>query len=258
MKALLVTSWFNDRFSDGSEDYVRYRPRYPAELGELLAKRARRHETAVDCGCGSGQLTALLAGHFSKVVAIEPSASQLRAAPTIPQVTYKIATAEETGLPDRSADIVVAAQAAHWFDLPRFWQEVARILRPGGVVAVIGYGVPRIESGLDSAIGAFHDVTLKAYWPEERWLVVEGYEHLAFPFTDEPTPILEMKAEWTLPGFINYLSTWSGVKAARAKSGDLLEALRNELAPKWGPRTRTVRWPLWIKLGRAGRRSDVG
>ena len=60
-------------------------------------------------------------------------------------MTYRVAPAEASGLDDASCDLVVAAQAAHWFDLPRYWAEVARVLKPGGLAALVGYGLLRID-----------------------------------------------------------------------------------------------------------------
>jgi SAM-dependent methyltransferase len=241
---------FKDHFSDRSELYAHHRPVYPARLAAFLAARSPGLDTAVDCGCGSGQLTALLAEHFSVAIGVDGSASQIGQARSGAGMRYVVAPAEQTGLSENTADLVVAAQAAHWFDLPRFWREASRIARPGGLIAIVGYGVPRVDGAIDHALDVFHDVTLKPFWSEERWTVARGYRDLVLPFEEEPAPALDMTAEWGLDDFMGYLSTWSGVKAARRAMDDPLAALRGDLSPMWGAGPRTVRWPLFVRLCR--------
>ena len=122
---------FKDHFSHSAASYAAYRPTYPSELVSFLADTARRNEFAWDCGCGSGQLSTLLAERFQRVYATDASAKQIENAVSHPQVQYACAPAESSGLGDSVADLIVAAQAAHWFDLPVFYREVRRVGRPG-------------------------------------------------------------------------------------------------------------------------------
>jgi hypothetical protein len=90
---------------------------------------------------------------------------QVKKAPVVPNVEFRVGEAEATGLPDESADCVSVAQALHWFNLPVFYGEAHRVLRPGGVLAAWGYatctlGVP----ALDDAVRVLYDGDLGAYW----------------------------------------------------------------------------------------------
>src|SRR5262245_48334367 len=123
-------------FSDVAEEYAASRPGYPAELFAWLATEAGRHDTAWDAATGNGQAAWGLAGHFERVIATDVSAAQLQHACRHPRIEYRVAPAEASGLPAGSVDLGTAAAAVHWFDLPRYYQEVLRVTRPGGVVAV--------------------------------------------------------------------------------------------------------------------------
>jgi ubiquinone/menaquinone biosynthesis C-methylase UbiE len=132
---------FKDHFSSRAADYAAYRPTYPPELVDYLASVCPTSNLALDCGCGTGQLAVLLADRFKRVIATDASAQQIENTEPRERVTYRVAPAERSGLPDASADLVVAAQAAHWFDQPAFYAEARRVGRPGAILALVTYGV---------------------------------------------------------------------------------------------------------------------
>ncbi len=243
---------FKDHFSGHAADYAAARPGYPPALADLLALHAGGHGLALDCGCGSGQLSVLLAERFDRVVATDASAEQIAHAAAHPRVTYVTAPAEHSGLPAHSTDLVVAAQAAHWFDLPAFWREVARIARPGGLAALVSYGSIAVSADLDPLLRQFHDETLKDYWPAERWLVTGGYRDILFPLAELDLPPVAMTLDWTFGQMLAYLGTWSGVKAAdKALGTSVLAEIAPRLGERWGDldARRTISWPLSIRAG---------
>lgn len=106
-----------------------------------------------------------LARHFDRVVATDGSREQLQHARPAPNVDYRCAPAEESGLPDRSVDLVTAAQALHWFNIDAFFREAQRVLVPGGVIAVWGYGDPSVdEPSLQAILHEFNRETLEHHW----------------------------------------------------------------------------------------------
>lgn len=131
------------RFSDRVDNYVRYRPTYPEEVLSLLQQGTDLRDTHVIADIGSG--TGISAQHFlsngNHVFGIEPNLEmrqaaekQLQQQPNFHSIT---GTAEETTLPDKSVDYVIAAQAFHWFNQPAARREFSRILRPEGWVILI-------------------------------------------------------------------------------------------------------------------------
>lgn len=244
---------FKDHFSGHSGAYARYRPTYPEELVEYLAGLCHRRELVWEAGCGSGQLTRLLASRFDRVVATDASAEQLGLAPRIANVEYRHVKAEEGGLPTHSADLCVAAQAAHWFDLEAYYAEVRRAARPAGVIALITYALMRVDEKIDEVIDDFYASMQDGYWPPERRHVESGYATLPFPFEEMMVPSMEMRAEWTLSDLLGYIATWSGVQAMLDAEGiEPLEGLSSRIAAMWGApeAVRTVRWPLAMRVGR--------
>ncbi len=244
---------FKDHFSQAAARYATYRPSYPPALADFLADLAPGHALAWDAGCGSGQLSAVLAGRFRRVVATDASAAQLERAAAHPRVEYRLAPADASGLPDGAADLAAAAQAAHWFDLERYYGEVRRVARAGAVVALVAYGRMRVGPDVDGVIGRFYTDVLGRHWPPERRHVDEGYRSLPFPFAEMVAPALEIRVDWVLAELVGYIGTWSGVRALeRAGGGAAHEAFRRRLAAAWGAEdtARTVRWPLALRVGR--------
>src|SRR5271166_218880 len=126
------------RFSDRVENYVRYRPVYPLEVLDLLRGECGLHPNHIvaDIASGTGMFSRLLLENGNSVFAVEPNL-EMREAGAHELESYSrlvsiAGTAEETTLRSASVDFVTAAQAAHWFDLPRARAEFARILIPGG------------------------------------------------------------------------------------------------------------------------------
>ena len=244
---------FKDHFSDVAAAYAAHRPSYPAAVVDFLAGLAPARRLAWDAGCGSGQLSLLLAGPFERVVATDASPEQIARAAPHPKVEYRCAAAGVSGLPDGVVDLATAAQAAHWFDLPAYYAEVRRVAGRGGIVALISYGVVTAGADLDAVIQPFYRGVLAAYWPPERRHVDDGYRSLPFPFQELDAPAFEIRLDWRLEDLVGYIGTWSAVWALQQAEGQgPFVKFRQELAQAWGPATaiRTVRWPLALRVGR--------
>jgi SAM-dependent methyltransferase len=132
-----------ERFSDRVENYVRFRPSYPPEAIDALCRQAglKSDSRVADVGSGTGIFAALLLPHAARVFGVEPNAAMRavgeRSFGGDARFVSVAGTAEATGLPGESVDLVTAAQAFHWFDASACRREFARILRPGGRVALI-------------------------------------------------------------------------------------------------------------------------
>ncbi len=252
MRQTAETTSFKDHFSSHAASYARHRPTYPPQLAHWLAGIAPSRGLALDCGCGTGQLSTLLAQEFGQVLATDASASQIAHAQAHARVRYQVAPAERSGLPDASVDLVTVAQAAHWFDLPPFYDEVRRVLRPQGCLALITYGVASMEGTPGALLRDLHDRVLGPFWPPERKLVEDGYRSLPFPFPEREVPSMELRAQWSLDELMGYVDTWSALRQAEPKLGRApYEDFRRRLGHAWGDSAtkRDITWPLRVRVG---------
>jgi SAM-dependent methyltransferase len=244
---------FKDHFSAVSDGYRAFRPGYPPALFAWLASVSPGRERAVDLGCGSGQASVGLARHFEEVIGVDPSAEQVARAVAHPQVRYRVAPAEATGLPAACADLVTAAQSAHWFDPEGLRRELERIARPGAIFSAFTYGLTRVDPAVDAVVFRFFRDVLGRHWPPETAHIGTGYRTLPFPWPEIEAPTLAHRESWTVGRLLGYLGTWSAAGAFRRETGDdpvaLVEA---DLRAAWGPAgaEREVAWDLAIRAGR--------
>ena len=237
-------------FEAGGAAYAANRPTYPPELAETLAGLVERRALAVDAGCGSGQLSVLLAEHFDAVLAFDPSESQLAAAIEHPRVRYQCAPAEALPVEDGAADLITAAQAAHWFDRPKFYDEVRRIAAPGAVLALITYNNAELDAEALTPIMALYHA-LDPWWRPEREDVETGYARFAFPFEEFSVDGGVIEREWDFAAMRAYLETWSALRLAReAGEGALVDDHLARAEAAWGERVLRVTWPITVRAGR--------
>jgi len=245
---------FKDHFSRLAAQYSAFRPTYPARIAEYMAGLCEERKLAWDCACGSGQATTGLAPRFERVIATDASAKQVSEAPALANVEYRVAKAEDSGLEVDSTDLIVVAQAAHWFDLNAFYSEVRRVLRKGGVLSLWSYGNPQVEGlEVDRRVREFYSETVGAFWPPERRIVEEGYRTLSFPFTELVVPEFTIEARWTLPQLLGYVRSWSATGRYVQEHGtDPVVELESSLLSVWGDRhrKRLIIWPLAFRVGR--------
>ena len=165
---------FQDHFSTQADAYARYRPTYPDALYAWLASRVPARALAWDCGTGSGQAAVALAAHFTQVIASDPSREQIAHATAHARVRYFVASAEQPPAEAMGADLVTVAQALHWFDLERFYPALERVLSPGGLFAVWGYGLMRITPQVDAVVTHYYTDVVGPYWPPDRCHIESG------------------------------------------------------------------------------------
>ena len=245
---------FADHFSDKSDAYARSRPTYPDALYAFIADAAPGTERAWDCATGNGQAAIGLARHFRDVEATDASSEQIRHAAAAANVRYSLQPAERTGFPDASFDAVCVAQALHWFDLDRFYAEVRRVLKPGGVVAAWGYDWMRSARGFDALFTEGILDKLKDSWPAQNRLLWNGYRTIAFPFERVEAPHFEMRLDWSFEQFAGYVGTWTGTRKYLEREGaHALDRDWERLRRAWGevPQREFV-VPLHFLCGRHG------
>jgi SAM-dependent methyltransferase len=123
-------------FGPQAAAYERGRPSYPPEAIDWLLPTGARD--VLDLGAGTGKLTTRLVERGLNVVAVDPLAEMLEVlCQSLPDTTALLGSAEEIPLADNSVDAVLVAQAWHWFNPQRAIPEVARVLRPGGLLGLV-------------------------------------------------------------------------------------------------------------------------
>lgn len=246
-------SQFKDHFSAGSADYARFRPSYPPQLFAWLASLCPQRQLAVDVATGNGQAAICLADYFDQVVATDASQAQLDNALPAVNIDYRCEAAEDCSLPNHSADLLVVAQALHWFDLPRFYREAQRLLKPDGVIAVWCYGQLQGDTAINGILARYYHDIVGPFWPPERAWLEQGYQQLDWPFAPiSDSREFSLSVDWSLSQLLGYLGTWSATRAYLAQHGrDPRELIEAPLRQAWGEvAQRSIRWPLSLRIGR--------
>jgi len=241
-------------FSQSSDQYAKSRPQYPDELFLYLSEICKEHNRAWDCGTGNGQAAVSIAKYFAQVQATDISEEQIKNAIHHPNVKYSVSPAEQTSFENASFDLVTVAVAIHWFDQKKFFQEVNRVLKPNGVLAVWTYGLLEIEPEIDKTITEHLLKPIDSFWAEGNRQVMNGYRDLVMPFDEiQNKPNFVMKIEWNLNQLLAYLRTWSAVKRYITEVGtDPIEALEKNLKSIWEPpeKVKAILMPIFFIVSR--------
>jgi len=246
-----VTPKTRDYYGGHAADYQQYRPTYPNPFIRQLVELAPDRDFAWDCGTGNGQVAVRLAEDFQSVLGTDLSSLQLEQARPHPQVTYRCCEAHDSGLEEQSASLVTVGTAVHWFDLDPFYEEVVRVLKPGGLLAVWTYGPDLVAPPeLGKELRELAQGVLRDYWPPGIEWVNKQYTDLPFPFPPlelEPVPFL---MNWNFEDLWGWIDTWSAVRRYREREGkDPLAGLRPRLKPYLAD-SGPLQLPLYFKVGR--------
>lgn len=240
-----------DNFSSQSDKYAKYRPSYPTEFFDYLNSIVPNKQNAWDCGTGNGQVAFELAKTFDKVFATDISQSQIDNALQAGNIKYSVQPAEKTDFEDHQFDLIVIAQAIHWFDFDKFYREVNRTAKENALICAIGYGRIEISEQIDHIITGFYEHAIGTYWDKERKYIDENYKTIPFPFDEIRTPNFVNKLQWNLGHLIGYLNTWSAVKHFIKQNGyNPIDKLQNDVEKYWDKgQTKEVRFPLLLRIG---------
>lgn len=276
--------------SFSSDNYSSARPVYPQKLFDNILEYHGRHSksraTAIDIACGPGEATALLTSHFDKVIGTDSSVVMIETARKVyPGIDFQTSTAEtfvaDLGIPDHSVDLITIAEAIHWFDLPAFYKEAHRALKPNATLAFWGYcdaaieGFPKAtELVLEYCYGSEY---LGPYWqqPGRRTLRdrvptpptaeffenVERYENVICP---ENRPAVGgnsdkflLTKETTVGAMQDYVRSWSAYhtwKKAHLERVDIVVECFEKLKKQYGwtdQTTITLTWDTFLVLAKS-------
>ncbi|KAF4784196.1 methyltransferase domain-containing protein [Colletotrichum scovillei] len=183
-------------------------------------------DSLLDIGCGPGTVARELSPRFTRTIALDPSVGMIDAARALGGATsapepirFEVSTAEELGsnlsppVADASVDLITAATAAHWFDMPGFWAAAARVLKPGGSVAIWTSSSKYIHPSMPNATSMqqilqdFRDEYIQPYMTPGNLIAEKMYETLPMPW-DLETPVAEfeesafLRKDWNKDGTV--------------------------------------------------------
>jgi ubiquinone/menaquinone biosynthesis C-methylase UbiE len=193
-----------------------------------------------------------LASRIARVIATDISPAQIRHAKPLERVEFRVARAEESGLPVESVDLITVAQAIHWVDHAAFWAEACRVARVGCVLGVWCYQKPEVGPAIDRLVNGLYDAPcLAPYWPSERRVVDNGYRDIQLPGREVSTPSFYIRENWPLRRFAMYLTTWPALSecAMDPKASGYVAKQFEKLREAWGrpDAVRPVTWRLSVR-----------
>ena len=249
-----------------SETYAALRKKYhPSVYTTLLTHHTSTNgqlNRILDLGCGPGLATQDLAPHFAHATGLDPSENMIAFAQTLglqtassEPVDFRVSTAEAMeGIEDESVDLITAANAAHWFDMPAFWKRAAQVLRPGGSVALWTSGeiaahpdTPNAEA-INEAFVRFKEEEMKPFFEKGNFLVQDGYRGLEMPW--DATPPVEAFDRSAL-----FRKEWDAV-SERFSVGLEVPFTAEMFESMWATSSPVTRWRK-AHPGLAGTEADV-
>lgn len=218
---------------------------------DFILRFVNQKNRALDVATGNGQIAVQLATHFKKVYATDISSAQLGNATAAPNLVYLESSAERTGFGNCEFDLITVAQAIHWFDFEKFYKQVHRILKPDGIIAVLGYGLFSTNAHSDAILRRFYYEIVGPYWDAERRYLDDNYTTIPFPFDEITSPKFSNDFQWTFEQLIGYLGTWSATQHYKEKTGnDPVNLIADDLSASWEAGDKNVHFPLLLRIGR--------
>lgn len=204
--------------SDLSERYFKYRPKLPLEhVKTIVGRLGRRPEFWLDVGCGPGTSTQQIVGHADRILGVDVSQTQVDVANrTLKQesLSFVQGSCEKLPAEDCSVDVVTVVQAVHYFDLPAFFEEVDRVLKPGGILGLVSFSIGPFcvdSPTLKQAANCITDLFIQSVLPEQAKLLSESYKNMELPYPDRRDDQVAMVTSWSLQDYLEVCMTFSQV-----------------------------------------------
>ena len=158
--------------------------------------------------------------------------------------------AEKTNFQGNTFDLITVAQAIHWFNFKDFYKEAKRVLKPNGMIAVIGYSLFKSTLETNKVIWKFYNDVIGSFWDEERRYLDEKYKTIPFPFQEIKAPEFQQEHQWSFEHLIGYLETWSAAKHYEKVNGENpVNLIKKELKTAFGNENKIV-FPILLRLGK--------
>ncbi|MGE8186173.1 methyltransferase domain-containing protein [Pseudomonas sp. NPDC086278] len=189
-------------FKTGADSYVKGRPDYPPPVADWLTGTLglNADKTVIDLGAGTGKFTGRLVATGAQVIAVEPVAQMLeKLSLAYPDVLAVSGTAADLPLPDASVDVVLCAQAFHWFASTEALTEIARVLKPGGKLGLVWNlrdakvsWMPKLDaiiSALEGDTPRYYTGAWRRAFPHEKFGPLQA-QHFSHAHTGSPEDVI--------------------------------------------------------------------
>lgn len=238
-------------FGKAAELYHRYRPGISLNSAKMIAAITPGHDLALDVATGTGQVAARLLPHFSHVIGIDHDPRLIAEALRHSTVDYRVGNALQLRVDSGSVDLLTVGNALHWFDQAAFWKEVERVLKPGGVLAVLQHkrtftGSKEFDELVEKDLGEI----LRPYGDPRMCAGRKNFEMTRLPFPSGPAVRDFVAFTWALTDFKDYLGTMSQNILYREVHGEPpTKSLDDRLSEAWGEEvpTRRVVFPYLLR-----------
>ena len=248
----MKTNGHKDLFSSHANVYSAFRPTYPADLYDFIFSKLSARQKAWDCATGNGQVAGYLADYFQEVYATDISPQQIEKGIKKDNIFYSVSPGEKTSFPDHGFDLITVAQALHWIDREKFYDEARRVGKKGSLLAIWGYSFLSISPDIDKITMNFYTNVVGPYWDDARRLVEDEYRSISFPFKEIESPKFSIASTWTRDHLAGYLESWSATqKYMKATGHNPLPEVLTELEHAWKKGdTKAIHFPVFLKLFR--------
>lgn len=245
------TMAYTDAFSKQADVYSKFRFQYPKVLYNFLYDNLKSFKSAWDVGTRNGQAALALAEKFEQVTASDLSERQIASAFKKHNIEYIASPAEEMQFPEDSLDLIVVAQAVHWFNLDIFWDKVRKSLKHNGLIACWGYSFNEpICPKIDQILNTFYFQTLGPYWSPNNKILWDKYQNIPFPFSKISAPEIFIEEIMDLDDLMNLLLTMSStVRYIEKHHVDPTTQLKEDLKILW-PGKIPLKWKIHILGGK--------
>eukprot|EP01132_Coremiostelium_polycephalum_P000706 gene706-875_t len=228
-----MNTFTKDIYSSISDNYKNSRQSYDDHVYKLIKENTdEKRNLAIDVGCGNGQNTIRLAELYDKVIGYDSSESQVLHAEPHDRVEYRACPAENINdLPDGSVDLITAATAAHWFNLPEFFKVTQKLLRPNGSLILWTYRTNDII-GNEKANNIQNKVfdLYKPYRPNNLDLVANGYKDIIPPFKNTTRYNTYTTRKISIEQHVRYFGSLAAYSNyLKAGNKDILEDIKKEM-----------------------------
>lgn len=234
-------------FGKQAATYAKGRPGYPPALYQWIANSSHTRKRVWDVGTGSGQAARALTDYFDEVYATDISAEQVAAAKPHPQISYRAASAQNSGLADASVDCMTVATALHWFANSPFWTEVKRVAVNDALFCAWTYQLPQCEPEIHTQFLEPLFELIDPYWADGNRVCMAGYtaEALNCPFPTIDAPSFDAGGLWTAQQLVSFAESWSAHFRAREDGfAQDLDALSTKFLMDRGDRAIDFRLPI--------------